>query len=249
MTIEQKADAFISNQNNLVYMYSTTGRINLTTALSASALGEQDPLHNMGEYVPFVLCVGISVNHQVIKESFESSLRMFRRGACYPAPDNTRSRVVRGTSELIYNGFFSDNDNGYWYATDAVGNYIRPAPYYLSRKKGKSGQEIIIATAVIDKANFPFIMACKRHNKGFPMSMLKFLYDESLDTAKYPHPGYKRAWKKIKETLQEGDAYIRAVPQKELEKMFFRPKRNFSSFTEIEAEKVSLWTQYIKHET
>lgn len=254
ITLLQKAEDFLKICGPKFVIRSSEGILNMTESFSSSLV--QNPyegpvFHNLADTVPFLMCADVSVNvHSSstsiqLTETFESSLRIFRRPAWYGLGI---TRVIRNKSYINY---IRDNF-GFWGGRCMHSGWTRISNLHPERVARASTLTLIYADnvkngfkipaiGVVDKANYPFMMACRRHGLTLPKSMVYVMYNETMDKPKntiYPIP---RLWKELKEHLSDNGIYTKAVAQSEIDAMLVTPKMHFKSITELKKTQESAW--------
>ena len=249
-SLNEEADDFISRSGETISVPPDNGQevVELSTAFASSAVDMIPILTSLGDQIPLILCLNIDIRCKtMVLESFESSLRMFKRGCWYPLVQDKVYTAPKAYKEYLGNNFFSYTDRGRIYRTP---HYMaRSQSMFLSQRVNdhwSPTQEVILMTGVINHDDFAFVMACRRHNKKIPRSLVTMLISEDINS-KSIHRGLHLLIKDIiKPKLTEAGIGIKKVPQAHLDSFIYQADSKFSSLDEMLAEKDSLWKITLK---
>lgn len=261
MTIDEELEQYLAEQKvkfGSISVPHNSGHMQMAESFSATGFldmierdyyldGDRtfDLLTNLGEYVPLIMTTNIIVTPSQLIESFQSSMRMFDRGAAYPLIWD-RASVRRNALAEMEKAFFSYNDTLQCFETSPA-YHTRSNSLLLAVRPRNSDKSRIVMCGVIKNEDYKFVMALRRHNKPIPRSLITILQDEDFDTTSFEFPATRQFYRtRVKDKLLEAKVRIDRVPRTVLEELIFKPDKKFESFDEMKEDGKANWRLLVK---
>lgn len=263
MTIEEELNAYIAEKTakfGSIEVYAHSGHMQMAESFSATGFLDMierdqfgreredrtfDLLTNLGEYVPLIMTTNINVKPTLILEGFQSSMKMFDRGAAYPVIWD-RSGVKRNALEHMERSFFQYGDSQSCYET-SVTNWTKSNCLMLAVKDLTYKRTRILLCGVIKNEDYKFVMSLRRHNKPIPRSLVTILQDEEFDTTSFQFPAVRSFYRtRLREKLWETNVLIERVPRTVMDSLIYRPDKKYTSFDELKEDAKANWRLLVK---